>query len=152
MVARRRRSRSTGVGRGNGAGSRTTQFQSGEPSRNPVGRPKSESEPIPTDFREAFKRALETRVPVTMNGVTTSMSQVDAMAHLLLSKFTSASVREQVLLMRMLMTEVLPPAGDVERSFVPSSGTIEDVLRDLEEGYKRTQIFYGPGDPTLPRS
>ena len=111
MAKRERPSRATGVGRGNGAGSRATQFQDGEPTRNPHGRPRRRPRPPAPDLLSILRDALSAKVAVTRNGRPEMMVQSRALVETVLASFPKASLSEQVRLLKFFAAAVpLGPA------------------------------------------
>ncbi|MET0373755.1 MAG: DUF5681 domain-containing protein [Rhizorhabdus sp.] len=137
---RKRASRATGVGRGNGEGSKAGQFQAGEPSRNPHGRPKREKCLESPDLRGVLRQMLEEKVPVRKNGVSQMMPQQQAMAELMLKGFAQASLRDQLALMRLLLTTVVPTPAEREmvNRDIPAQ-SIAEFVQDLAREHERLE-------------
>ena len=126
---RKRASRATGVGRGNGEGSKAGQFQPGEPSRNPQGRPPKVKRAVNSDLRSLFREMLNEEVPVNQGGVSRMMPQQQAMIRLLMNDFSRASHRDRLDLMKFLVTHILPtPAkSEIPNGDIPPQSIIEFV-------------------------
>ena len=146
MATRKRPSRSKGIGRGHGAGSRVSQFQPGEPSRNPHGRPAKTKKPISLDLQAALRAALARRVPLTRDGVTSMATQLEGMAELMVASFQGANVRDRASFLRFLMEHVLPTES--ERSYDIPIESIAAFVRELAAETGLVEVDGGYEDPS----
>ena len=143
MAKRERPSRATGVGRGNGAGSRATQFQEGEPTRNPHGRPRRRPRSPKPDIASALRDALAANVPVMRNGKREMMPQSDALVQSVLADyFARATVSEKVRVLKFFAETLPHDPTQMDRTIPPDAiaefvkGLAEDAER-LEEEHKQ---------------
>jgi hypothetical protein len=145
MAKRKRPSRATGVGRGNGPGSRGTQFQPDAPSRNPSGRPRKPKQAISLDLKALLRNELTTLVPVTENGTTRWMPQLQAIVKLTISDFPNASARERATFLKFLMSDVLPTQEELRDRSIPPQALAE-FLDGLAKAHKDSEAQKGQWD------
>lgn len=139
--ARKRPSRATGIGRGHGDGSKAGQFQRGEPSRNPGGRPPKVKRAINPDMRDLFREMLSEEVAVRENGVSRVMQQQQAMIKMMLNGFPQASHRDQLAIMRFILTNVTPSSaeGEIRNGDIPPQ-PLREFIEELAREHERLQL------------
>lgn len=118
-----------GVGRGNGRGSKATQFKDGMPSANPFGRPCRPKRHPNASLQDAVAEGLTAIISTRENGVVRKRPRAEAMILALLSRFPSATARDQIMILRYL-GEIAPTAlQERERDLAPDA--VEEFVAKL---------------------
>lgn len=120
-----------GVGRGHGSGSKSSQFKTGMPSANPSGRPRRAKRLPTSSLKDAVAAELASMISTRENGVTSKRTQAEAMILLLFARFPSATVREQITILRYVGGIAPTALQESNHDFSP------DAVRQFVEGLAR---------------